>query len=195
MNTPFFSIITASIQRPSLVDCCRSVNEQSFTSWEHVVMRDVSLVDTSLAESVSHPQRRLYICGPYNNFGNSPRNRAWSLTSGRFQIFLDDDNYFAHEHALGEIVEALTHANVPDLACFPILRFGQVLFDPNPRTCHVDTANMVFKRELGPWPDINDYTADGIWVDVLRSNPAVRLEVFPDVQPTVVVPRQGKGEF
>lgn len=191
-----FGIITPSILRPSLAETCRSVEEQTYADWLHVVQADRQPLPSDVCRQLAHPQRRIHLCPiEHHNYGNSCRNLAWKQTEGcDFIIYLDDDNFFADPHALMNIANSLEGANYPDWACFPILRFGYRFFDPNPRLCHADTLNIVAKRQFAQWPDGPEYTMDGIWIDRLRSNPSLRFSAFPDVSPIGVLPRQGKGE-
>jgi len=45
---PFFSIITPTIQRESLKECCASVDIQTYPDWEHIVMIDAAKVNESM---------------------------------------------------------------------------------------------------------------------------------------------------
>ena len=192
-----FGIITPTIMRPSLVQCCASIDEQTYKVYRHIVYLDRKPTDTALIASIEHPQRQIIECETeYRNFGNTPRIRAWEFTDGcDYVLYTDCDNYLADPNVLTDITAALEAADLPDYACFPILRFGLRFFNENPRCCHVDSANMVCKREYARWPENrDDYTLDGIWVDGLRERPELIFRAFPEFRPIVVVPRQGKGE-
>lgn len=191
-GTMTFSIITPTIQRESLVRCCESVSNQTYTRWEHLVQIDRMSINLALIGSVMHPQRTISPCfAEHRNYGNTCRHMAWEGCTGDYLLYLDDDNYLADENVLSDLAAALVDR--PDYACFPIMRFGQRFFDPNPRSCHADTANIVVKREYGRWPDRPEYTADGFWIDAMRSDPSLVLESFPDFRPIVIMPQQGKG--
>lgn len=191
---PFFSIITPTVQRESLLKTCESIESQIYQGWEHIVVVD-DLEILPFVKALEHPKRRILCCKQrFNNFGNTPRHRAWYYTKGTYQIALDDDNFLADNSILSDIAIELETVGYPDYSCFPIMRFGGVFFDVNPRSCHADTANMVVKREYAQWPDINDYTADGFWIDALRARPELSMATFPKFRPIVVMPKQGKGE-
>lgn len=192
---PFWSIITPTLQRESLIRCCNSVTSQSTDSWQHIVMLDCSIRDEALLEKIEHPQRKILQCGPYQNFGNKPRHLAWNHTTGLMIAYLDDDNYYADSNVLEDMMTALVAADMPDWACFPILRFGGIFFNEDPRCCHADTMNLVVKREIGRWPDIDDYTADGILIDSLRANSEYSFKAFGGFRPIGIMDRHGKGEL
>jgi len=191
-----FSIITPTIQRDSLLACCASINSQTHTDWQHIVVIDGGpsrhdLLDLVADSHPGHTNRTLvHLGGRCNNFGNTPRFIGWKLAHGDYVIYLDDDNYFARNDALADIASRLESS--PDWAVFPILRFGQRFFSADPGCCHVDTANMVIRREIAQWPNREEYTLDGIFCEQLKAqHPYI---AFPEVDPIIVVPVQGKGE-
>ncbi len=191
-----FGIITPTLLRASLAETCDSVNRQSYTDWRHYIAVDSEGMP---AYPIEHNPRRgfMYLKQRYNNFGNTPRHLIWDWTRGcDYVIHLDDDNYFADSEVLADIASALDKTGMPDWACFPILRFGNVFFNAEPRSCHADTANIVVKREYGRWPDRPEYTADGFWMEGLRDHqPPLTFAAFPDFRPIIVMPQQGKGEL
>jgi hypothetical protein len=128
----------------------------------------------------------------HRNYGNSCRHLAYSRATGRFLIYLDDDNYFADRTALERVFGSLKGAHFPDWAVFPIDRFGQRFFSDDPRCCHVDTANMVIRREIAQWPNREEYTLDGIFCEELKFN--YPYTAFPEISPIIAVPVMGKGE-
>lgn len=186
-----FSIITPSIQRESLIRCCESINSQTHTEWEHLIRIDRLDLNTSLLSKIQHPQRAIKQClTEHNNGGNTCRHEAWHDATGDYTLYLDDDNFLAHNEALQQIHAALVDNDLPQVAFFPILRHGG-LFVPvgTPRSCHVDTANLVVKREIGQWPDIPDYTSDGIFITKLVDEyPWI---TFHNVPPIVNMPTSG----
>ena len=190
---PFITIITPTIQRESLKECCRSLDRQTFTQWEHIVVLDVDAVDYDLVESVCHSSERLMIMlgRRFGNYGNPARNRAWKYVRGCYIHYLDDDNRMADPNALQRIHDCLVQDREPDWAIFPIMRHGQRFFSDPPGNCATDTANMVIKREIGQWPDGPEYTMDGLFCDQLKHNYA--YSAFPDVDPIVVMEKSSLG--
>jgi len=189
---PLFTIITPSLQRESLVRCCETVNQQTLFSWQHIVQVDAAELDTALMERIKHPQREIYCCGErHGHFGNHCRHIAWEKATGLYCIYLDDDNTLAHINVLLDIINALHGSGYPQWACFPILRHGSTFFYDPPRLCFVDTLNIVVKREIGRWPDIEAREADGHWVDALRER--YPYKAFPLATPIGIMEHSSDG--
>lgn len=190
MPHPFFSIITPTLQRESLVQLCESIDSQIFTDWEHIIMADSESLDIALAERVKHP-RRNYIVRDFphasGHAANKIRNRAWELASGDYCLYADDDNYYADEEVFEAVRNILLYKGLPLVTFFPILRLGSIFMpEGEPSRCHVDTANLVVAREVGQWPDIEEYTSDGIFIEGLVAKH--KYASFPNFNPIVVMP-------
>lgn len=188
------SIITPTIQRQSLIRCCESVDCQR-GDWQHIVMVDCEEFNRPIIEKIEeHPNRVIYKCPyPHKNFGNTCRHNAWSLSSGEWIIYLDDDNFLSHRDVLLDISVAI-ESNVffsPEWCIFPIIRHGQRFFNYTPGLCMTDTANMVIKREIAQWPDGPEYTMDGIFCESLKKYPYAS---FPNVKPIVIMEKSNLGE-
>ena len=185
-----FSIITPTVQRESLLKTCASVDEQS-GDWEHVVMIDSPTLNESLLEKIRHPQRIIAQCViSHRNGGNTCRHNAYAYTTGTHLIHLDDDNFLSDAHILADLATALE--GVEEQWClFPILRHGLPFYFDPPVPNYFDTANAVVRREIGRWPDIDDYASDGVWVNALREKYPYRA--FPTFRPIVVMPTSSFG--
>jgi hypothetical protein len=197
-KTPFLSIITPTIQRDTLLRCCGSVSSQSFGNWTHIVIVDSELLNLSLMDDIRHPQRIILYCGRrYNNFGNTPRWLGWEQATGEWLLGLDDDNYLASSTTLAEIAASLNSITAPTTptapwAIFPILRGGQRFFSDPPGIYLTDTANVIARREIARWPNIAEYEADGMWVEMLkRDHP---YHAFPDADPIVIMEKSNHGQ-
>ena len=190
--TPFFSIITPSLQRESLVRCCESVLAQTFTDWEMIIQVDAERIDEKLFSRIS-PTRQIWVqeCGiHHNNFGNTCRHLAWERATGKYLVMLDDDNELASPQTLKQIAKVLK--NEPDFAVFPIFRFGHIFFNDPPGLCQTDSGNIVVKREIGRWPDGPEYTMDGIWVEALKAK--YEYEAFPNALPIIIMEKSNQGK-
>lgn len=167
---PFFSIITPTVQRESLIRCFKSVLSQTFDSWEMIIQVDSDTIDEQLFSRIS-PTRKIWVeeCGlRHNNYGNSCRHKAWERATGEWIWYLDDDNYLSDTRILEDMASALEGIEEP-FAIFPILRHGRLFFYDPPGCCYVDTMQMVVKREIGRWPNIVAREADGNFCDELKA--------------------------
>jgi len=172
-----FTIITPTVVRETLLRTCRSVDEQQYANWQHVVMVDrpeelVTEDQRGLLARVSHSQREVRFCPqPHRDCGNSCRRDAIDHARGDYVLYIDDDDYYL-PWALEEIqrgIAALSPA--PVWGVFPILRFGQLFFRIPPG--HSSTCNNQFfhqpragGQELR-YPNAG-YCADGEFVEWLR---------------------------
>ena len=189
-----FSIITPTIQRQSLVECCRSVDAQSYPHWQHVVALDCPPEETQwpLINRLQHPQREFFCCGKkFGNYGNHARWMAWEKATGDYLIHCDCDNSMYRPDALADIAKSLESANLPDFAIFPIHRHGRWFFHDPPGMCMMDSANLVVKKEIGRWPDIVAREADGALVEALKEK--YQYAAFPEVQPIILMEKSSNG--
>lgn len=153
-------------------------------------MMDRPKIDERIVLLTDHRNRRFAQCiRPHMNYGNTCRHNARSLTQGSYLLYLDDDNWLADERVLEDVAYALIDS--PQWAIFPILRHGSIFFNDPPGLCQTDTANVVVRREIGQWPDIPDYTADGHWVESLKKYP---YDAYPDFRPIIVMPKSNEGK-
>src|ERR1700690_3096789 len=113
---PFFSIITPSLQRQSLRECCVSLDQQTFENWQHVVYLDCSdsEIDWDFVSTLVSPRRFVYCCGQrFGHYGNRARHLAWQKATANYLMHCDDDNVFARPDALIDVAYALTLDNLP----------------------------------------------------------------------------------
>jgi glycosyltransferase involved in cell wall biosynthesis len=190
---PFFSIITPTLQRESLIHCCKSLDDQTFINWQHIIQVDAEEFSPSVISRLKQDKRRrVEKCGVHHsNFGNSCRHQAWDRAQGRWLVHLDDDNYLSDPDVLMDMAIILQEAN-PKWAIFPIMRHGRRFFNDPPGLCMTDTANVITRRDIGRWPDGAEYTMDGLWVERLKlDNP---WAAFPEFRPIIVMEASGLGQ-
>lgn len=94
---------------------------------------------------------------------------------------MDDDNYFSDANVL----EDLKVVDKP-WAIFPMLRFGGRFFNDPPGIRKTDSGSILVKRELGPWPKLSQYDADGVFVEQLLKNHP--YQALPDSRPLIIAP-------
>src|SRR5215469_11373507 len=173
-----FNIITPTVQRDSLIKCCESIDEQTFSDWRHIVMIDHNFRDNEMLREILHPRRYVYQCArPHNNGGNTCRHDAWAFASGEWVYYLDDDNYLASPFALGEIAHYVEGIE-EKWALFPIHRHGsRFYFDP-PQPCYFDTGNAVVRREIARIAVDIRPARDAVWLEeTLKKHP---YRAFPE---------------
>lgn len=187
-----FTIISPTIQRPSLLRCCESVSVQTHQSFEHIVQVDCAEYDMALITAIEEdPRRAIYKCPvSHKNFGNTCRGLAWMVATGDWVLHLDCDNYLADDHVLEDLAAALVDVE-EKWAIFPILRFGQRFFYDPPGCCSVDTLNMVIRREVAQWPDGSEYAMDGLFCEQLKARHPWKS--FPSFRPIGVMESSGNG--
>lgn len=107
------TIITATLNRPSLIEACRSINEQTYNNWHHYVIGD-----GVLPQDYIHAQRttigfsrRIGAEEPTMDMKLGTPNPIlrWALSNlhiGKFVCFLDDDNAY-HFHFLEKMISIL----------------------------------------------------------------------------------------
>ena len=189
---PFFSIITPTLDRPSLGLLCQTLENQTARIWEHIVVHDRERSDSSRRVTYFEGNwPRIHVeCGVrHNDGGNTCRSTGLSMARGEWVWFADDDNFVAHERALEEMAEVLSVLpSETKWALFPIVRLGQPFYTDPPRSCHVDTMNFVLRREIAYWPQTDAYGTDGILVDDLIAR-KVTYAAFPNFRPIGVIPK------
>jgi glycosyltransferase involved in cell wall biosynthesis len=185
-NNPIFTIITPTLQRASLINTCASVNAQTCNSWEHIVVVDQDTLNLSLLHTVRHPQRLILQCDrSHKDGGNTCRHNAWKTANGEWFFYLDDDNYLADDHILEDIYSAIK--DVSYWALFPIFRLNQRFYTDPPQSCHVDTLNVVVRKEIAQWPQTDAYGSDGIFIENLVNK--YPYTAFPDFRPIAILPK------
>ena len=177
MFMPAISIITPTWQRPIWIveRCLRSVAQQSFTDWEHIICSDgeEEPLVKQLVESTGDARLRYAVMQPAEReYGNAVRKVCVGMAKGEYCVFLDDDNIIFPAYLEKKIGMM---RNNPDAAMVisQLLHFGplpdsfgkapQVLRADRPYLQEIDTLQVMIKTaviaEL-PWED-KGYLADG----------------------------------
>jgi glycosyltransferase involved in cell wall biosynthesis len=186
----FISVITPTIQRDSLFLCCESINQQSFTDWQHIVIVDCERLNLPMMAKIAHPQRTIIKCQrPHRNFGHSCRHEAWKYTDSTWVSYCDDDNFYAHDDVFAVLNESLRDAE--HWAIAPILHHSGVLFNDPPGLNATDTANMIIRRELAQWPNRSDYQTDGIFCEELKAQ--YPYKALANIKPIIAMPFSSLG--
>jgi glycosyltransferase involved in cell wall biosynthesis len=188
-----YSIITPTICRSSLLRLCRSIDRQTRSNWEHLLVVDCpqdALTDEQrkvIASIRRCDNRAFFYCDRrHNNYGHTCRHQIWSRAQGDYILYVDDDDYLADENVLA----TLDSVTAP-WAVFPVLRHGHRFLHLPPGTLKTGTGMFIHQREIGRWHDSDSYTADGAFVDELVAK--YPWEVL-DSRPLVVLPWSNQGD-
>ena len=188
-----FSIITPSLNRSSLKQCCESVDSQSYSHWEHLIAYDGEPRRPFPVDPLrSDARRKFFVFAKTRMWGNYQRHHACWYVTGDVTIFLDEDNKMANPDALKDIAERIQSA--PNFAwyLFPIHRHGAVFLMDPPGMCRTDSANMVIRREFAQWPNTEAREADGMLAERLKTeHPYV---AFPDCPPIITMEHSSDGQ-
>jgi hypothetical protein len=182
------SIITATLNRPSLQHACRSVDEQGFADWHHFVIGD------GVAPTEYHHPRRTTIGFTRHIGADEPASDMlygtpnpvlrWAfqhLRLGRFVCLLDDDNIY-RPNFLQVMMQALARSDAGIAICALEDLRDSAVHDAYPELERCDMSGFLtysrIVQEIGfprEYPDrvaISDYDliktiADGYgWVRV-----------------------------
>lgn len=175
---PRFSIITPTLLRESLRQTCRSIDDQPFKDYEHIVCYDGDLnaLDerkTKLVLDISGINRVITSTGKrIRDFGNTPRHVGGEHATGDYLAYLDDDDYYL-ENALGKLDKALRACGNPDFGVFSCHRHGLEFFHFPPGCCMTTSCQWTHKRTIKGerilWPvEFNDYLSDGMFLEKLK---------------------------
>jgi O-antigen biosynthesis protein len=192
LRPPVFTIITPTIERASLARCCRSVAEQTYPHWQHLVLVD-GPAWTIPTEPLAHPNRVFLVSGErHHDFGNAARHGAYAHVRGDYILGLDDDNYLLHDRALETLSRSLAGA---DWAVFPMVRAGRYFFADPPGRKRTDLAQMVYRPIIRGqpirYPCVPDYDADGILCEALKALAPPRM--LAEVGPLVMYEKANRG--
>lgn len=209
-----FTIITPTIGRTTLYKTIESIQNQTYTNFQHIILADGQreLGNAGFTRTLyiqNDIKLRIYDKGEIelifthntNNFGNTQRHIAWYLAQGDYILYLDDDDYYSDPTALEQIANALEKDDYPELLVFPALRQGQVFFNLPPgfcRTVSCQYAHKVKDKEGNPiqWPNTyegnQDYGIDSNFVQSLNDKYGF---VALATNPLVTVDFISKGEL
>jgi len=184
------TIITPTIQRDSLIKCCESVNTQTYRNWEHWIVVDLPKkeIDFAKLQLTMHQNRHYLYCDTrHNDYGHTCTRNVWEKVTGEVVWRLDDDNALSRPDALEDIIKMTA-----DWGIFPIMREGQRFFNDPPKQGHIDTGNVVVKREFARWTESTRYEADWDFIEQLMINHP-NYQSFPDIEPIMILPVINRG--
>ncbi|MBE6481220.1 MAG: glycosyltransferase family 2 protein [Actinomyces ruminicola] len=168
-----------------IADAVRSVQEQTYTSWELLIVDDCSTDDTfQRAKSLAAADARVRCIRLSRNSGAAvSRNRAMEIAQGQYMAFLDADDLWLPdklEHQLkfmrarGVAICCTAYAQVDERGA----RTGRVLTSPKRvgynrllLDCPVGNSTVMYDvSRLGKFevPDIRKRNDDALWLRMLK---------------------------
>ena len=162
MSSPLVSIITPNFNKGEFVSACiRSVQNQTYSNWEMLVIDDGSTdgSDKLAAEIAKNDDR---ITFDYNNRTKGAsvcRNLGLSLAKGEWVIFLDSDDILSSD-CLDRRIKILQQNPDLDYAVFPMGLFHKEIGDSD-IICNIPTKEDPLHRFLNR--DIAWLIAGPIW--------------------------------
>lgn len=197
---PFFSIcIPAYNASRHLIDCIKSIEMQSFSDWEAIIVDDASSDNTleiAGSRSDANPSRFLVVSLKENHGPYHARRIAITRSRGRYLLFLDSDDELIGADALATIAKCLNDSGADILA----FNMADNLFNlrglvPYSKFFNLASMDSVTRLESGDFLmgflrtyELNNLAGKAIMRDLL-ANPSVdssirlsvaedRLEVF-----------------
>lgn len=133
---PFFSIIIPSYNRAKMIeDTVSSIQKQSFTDWECILVDDGSEDNTKdVVEKISKQDSRIKYVYQVNKERSAARNNGINHSTGQYICFLDSDDSFLEDH-LQSLFDTITLKNNPIAFLF---------------TNHIIHTEGTFSKELPP---------------------------------------------
>src|ERR1700690_3994298 len=126
-----YTIVTPTLCRQSLLRLCGSLDSQTQPDWEHLVVIDMPRLNMTenqreILASISPKENRSYFfCDRrHNNYGHTCRHLIWEKAKGDYILYIDDDDYLAHDAAVRSLDSV-----VGTWAVFPVLRHGKLFFN------------------------------------------------------------------
>lgn len=176
MAKPIFSIILPTFNRAyCLATAIQSVLDQSFESWELIIVDDGSTDDTQIiAEGFANSDSRIQYLFQENSGASAARNYGIEKACGLYLAFLDSDDRYTQEHLAVRYQVFQGHPKVSFIHGDAIVEGNPLIADRDDYTKFVDlsaghipiggTFAIVAKeaRRIGGFPNVN-YSEDGLF--------------------------------
>lgn len=172
-----FTIITPTLIRNSLLRTCESIDEQTYTNYEHIIIVDLDALskdDIKVIDNIRLKNRQIiYLNKCHNDFGNTPRNIAGRKATGDYIMYLDDDDYHIND-TMTELNKKILELNeLPDFAVFRCTRFNNEFTNFPPAICMTTSCQYIHKSIINGkvilWPTGDKgYLSDGLFIESLK---------------------------
>lgn len=99
VSNPYFSIITPAYNRASFLPATiKSVQDQTFTNWEYIIIDDASKDNSEEIIRSYNDERIVYLKNEVNRERGYSRNRGLATAKGKYICFLDSDDEYCPNH-------------------------------------------------------------------------------------------------
>lgn len=186
MNNPKVSVITSTYHRPELLKrAIESVQAQTFTDWEMIIVNDDPDIETKSMVEAFGDKRLTYIAmGGKFGCDTRPKNHGIQSSVGEYIAFLDDDSCYRPDH-LQALVVALEANKDVDVVYGDRWIFDQENsvsigifheFDPflMMRRNYIDTSDVLCRKsaivEVGGFDErYKKYVDWNLWVRMMKA--------------------------
>jgi len=200
MSRPLISIVIPSWNHGAeLIQCLATLEVQSYSPFEVIVVDDASTDDTQERLKSVHVKYPLRVIRLETNSGAPvARNRGASQATGEYLLFLDADIEL-RPHALDVMMQTLQRSGAD--FCYPSFRFGWKLFkgfsfDPE-RLKHMPYihTSALMKREVFPGFDetLKKFQDWDLWLTIVEKGG--KGVWIPEVLFTVKTRKQGMSQW
>jgi glycosyltransferase involved in cell wall biosynthesis len=180
---PKFSIVTPTIMRITADRTMASVDAQTSSDYEHIVVIDgaePAELSAHAAERWASPRRKFIRCGArHNDCGATCRNIAAHQATGDYILYLDDDDYYVPD-AIETLVRLVGDRGPEAMGVFPITMGGVRWLVLPPGECRTATCQIYHRRlingEVVAMP-VNQrrYSEDSAWAGYLAKKHGYRV--------------------
>ena len=143
------TVITPTYKRlEKLAEAIQSVQRQTYTDWEHIVVSDGYDNDVKIfINNIGDKRLSYHYTYRMNVMGNYQRNYALKYATGEYVLYLDDDNII-YENCLSSMVSKFTSDNI-GYVIGPIL-YGNIVKSPKYpfQWRQIDLLNYMIRRKL-----------------------------------------------
>ena len=154
MKKPLVTILTITLNRPSLKEACESVDKQTYKNYYHIVLGD-GVLPTDYSSDKRMCLGFSKIMGATEPGANTPNGtpnpmQRWALKNidlGDYVCFLDDDNTYEKDY-LEKMVCALEHSKASVALCGANdYRYNQDI-DGYPEDYRCDNSAFMARRHV-----------------------------------------------
>lgn len=115
MSTPLFAIITPTYNAAGTLErTLKSVDEQTFTDYEHIIV-DGASTDKTTAISLAHPNPRRHFQSEPDKGLYDAMNKGIAATTGQYLIFLNAGDKFHSTDTLERLAQLAAKIPKPDI--------------------------------------------------------------------------------